>query len=646
MAEGLVLKNQFNLVNAPAGSGKTTSLSKTIRKLIANPNKEILCITFTNRAAEQLKEKVDSNRVDISTIHSFIGNFMRPFFKLEPILKYFVEFYEMDIIKTLESNADTEINKLNKYKKRYNLEETHTVTKQDVLDNINFIEYGETQFSSFIYGRLSHNDLLIFSEAVFAKFPKLNMAISQKYSYIFIDEYQDTNSEILKLFYNTILNSETKLVLLGDEMQQIYKGMVGGFQDIIDSNFTRDYSLKMNWRSQENIVKLLNKLYCDSSYQQEPQKVPEKKPKLHIVEDLNNISIDQDTLQLVLYNSDLFKSIGAHNLYLSYKERYKFYDKYDAKEILSNLTMENPDDLIILLVFITEISYLLDNNHLSKVVHKVNNFKYANKELWKIKSHSDKIKIANQLSDLKEVIKKDITIEHLLTYLYKNEIVDTAYIKMILEHLDEELDFKNKINNVKFIEFTNCYKEMKNPKFSTQHAVKGEGHDRVALLVTDGKQPNVKMYLFLELFSKGLFNYEELNLINKEIKNQINTLSYTFGKKVTDLKAVDYNYNSQQFETCISNIKNSLMRNKQLFHDFFAEVFIAYDSKLNISNFKKCISATNRIEGVLLAYKLFYVGCSRAKRNLDVYVTYSDIENFKNPFITKMKEIEFEVKTE
>ncbi|MEH7309273.1 ATP-dependent helicase, partial [Neobacillus drentensis] len=355
MAEGLDISEQFTLVNAPAGSGKTTAVSKSIKKLLLMPNKKILCITYTNRAAVQLKEKIDSESVEIGTIHSFIGNFMKPFFKIKPIIEYFFEFYDKSILKILESGDEKEVVKINRYKEKYNLEEDYTVAKQTVIENISCLEYGETQFTSFLYGSLSHDDLLIFSKAVFEKFPKLNKTISQRYSYIFIDEYQDTNSEILELFYKACLNSDTKLILLGDEMQQIYIGRVEDFQEIIVHSFARDYSLKNNWRSQGNIVKLLNNIYYDSSYQQHPQNAEEQKPKIHIVDDFCNLEIHQDTLQLVLYNSDLFKAIGAYNLFVAYNERYKLFDKYNTKEILLK-SMENPDDLMTLLIFITEIS--------------------------------------------------------------------------------------------------------------------------------------------------------------------------------------------------------------------------------------------------------------------------------------------------
>ena len=65
MADGIV-ENIF-LVNAPAGSGKTTWIRRSVeRYLLQNPNDNVLCITYTNRAAEELGKDLDKNRVGLS----------------------------------------------------------------------------------------------------------------------------------------------------------------------------------------------------------------------------------------------------------------------------------------------------------------------------------------------------------------------------------------------------------------------------------------------------------------------------------------------------------------------------------------------------------------------------------------------------
>ncbi|MGD6804479.1 UvrD-helicase domain-containing protein [Rossellomorea aquimaris] len=643
MAKGLNIDHQFTLVNSPAGSGKTTAVSNSIKDLLKDTDKKILCITYTNRAAEQLREKIDNELVNIGTIHSFIGNFMSSFFKLKPIVDYFIEFYEDEILKLLGSKDEKDLERLKKFKERNSLEEESIVTKQVLSDNIEHLEYGETQFTSFLYGRLSHDDLLVFSKSAFDKFPKLSASISHQYSYIFIDEYQDTRSEVLELFYNICFGKRTKLVLLGDEMQQIYSDRVEAFQEVIEQNFKRDLSLKNNWRSQGKIVSVLNNIYYDSSYKQIPQVVAEGQPLINIVKDLGNIECDRESLQLVLYNSELFKSIEAYSLYLAYSERYKHYDKHSAKEILLNMTMENPDDLMILMIFITEIIDLYDNQQFALLIQKIMDFKYANKNIWKINNHKDKIKVANQLKEMSSEIKNDITIQDLLKFMQKNKIIDSDYIDEIINNIKDDIDFEGKICSVKFREFQNCYKEIQNPTFSTQHAVKGEGHDWISLKISDGNNPNVKMYFFLELFSKGLFNYETLTNISREAKSHINSFTKTTGRKTSGLKASEYKLIEGQCKFLISNLKISMMSDKNIFDGYLFLDFTNFEKKPNVTNFNKCIRLVNKIHGVLLAYKLFYVGCSRAKRKLDVYVKGSEIYDFREEFISTIKKIGFEV---
>ncbi|HFI0055671.1 TPA: UvrD-helicase domain-containing protein, partial [Streptococcus suis] len=87
-------ESNFYRVNAPAGSGKTYFISKTINDILCkNPFANILCITYTNRASEVMRERIISPNVEISTIHSFLNNFLKPFFRNEKVLNYYFEFY-------------------------------------------------------------------------------------------------------------------------------------------------------------------------------------------------------------------------------------------------------------------------------------------------------------------------------------------------------------------------------------------------------------------------------------------------------------------------------------------------------------------------------------------------------------------------
>ena len=82
-----------------------------------------------------------------------------------------------------------------------------------------------------------------------------------------------------------------------------------------------------------------------------------------------------------------------------------------------------------------------------------------------------------------------------------------------------------------------------------------------------------------------------------------------------------------------------------LFDVLCKDDFIAYLSKQNVGNAKKIFKIT-KIEGILTAYKLFYVGCSRARKNLIVVVDENKVKKFKDAFIEKVQDIGFSVVSE
>lgn len=91
MADGV---NNCFLVNAPAGSGKTTYIKAMVSKLtLENPKDNILCITYTNRAADELSGDMKSEHSFVGTIHSFLHSFMKRYFAHSDILSLYFEQY-------------------------------------------------------------------------------------------------------------------------------------------------------------------------------------------------------------------------------------------------------------------------------------------------------------------------------------------------------------------------------------------------------------------------------------------------------------------------------------------------------------------------------------------------------------------------
>ena len=182
------VKNCF-LINAPAGSGKTTQIKSMVRKFMQeNPRDNILCITYTNRAAEELARDFDSEHIFIGTIHSFLHSFMQRYFAHSDILRLYFERYGESIKQRIDNIADdahiTESNE--KYREKYGQLDYETVQR-----NITEVSYNESAFNSLYYGGLCHDDLVCFSKCIFDRFPVIRRGISLHYQYIFIDEYQD-----------------------------------------------------------------------------------------------------------------------------------------------------------------------------------------------------------------------------------------------------------------------------------------------------------------------------------------------------------------------------------------------------------------------------------------------------------------------
>ena len=115
-------KNNCYLINAPAGSGKTTYIHNKIMQInIKQPNARVLCITYTNRATEELKSKFEyynSDKIEVYTIHAFLKSFMDDYFKNKKVINAYFEEYDNKIKEIIE-NVDDENNlkKINLEKK-------------------------------------------------------------------------------------------------------------------------------------------------------------------------------------------------------------------------------------------------------------------------------------------------------------------------------------------------------------------------------------------------------------------------------------------------------------------------------------------------------------------------------------------------
>ncbi len=114
--------------------------------------------------------------------------------------------------------------------------------------------------------------------------------------------------------------------------------------------------------------------------------------------------------------------------------------------------------------------------------------------------------------------------------------------------------------------------------------------------------------------------------------------------KISDLTAETHNKNEAN-KKLLAEYSNQVLntyRDNKLFEALLKDDFIAYLAKSTVGNAKN-IFKISKIEGILTAYKLFYVGCSRARKNLVIVVDETKINKFENEFKAKLISIGFEI---
>ena len=393
-----IVENLF-LVNAPAGSGKTTWIRKSVGKyLLQNPNDNVLCITYTNRAAEELGKDIDSNKVYFGTIHSFINDFIGSFFSHESILNLYWEVYKDQIVERIKNVSQN--SNWAESNRRY-IEKYGSLTPEIVRSNITKISYNQAPFNSLYRGTLGHDDLVSFTRLAVERFPVIKKKISDKYQLVFIDEYQDTAADVLQIFYFSILGKKSRLYLLGDKMQQIYRNYNGEFENYF-KNFNKSINLSVNYRTTPKIVGILNEIYNDEFYKQTPyeknkDEVMDFLPEVRIVTDIEkSVSefMDQynDSLILYLSNKSRFYNIGVGELYDAYSamEKYSFGKKYNAVDVLTKEEIRENDALLSFLFAVNIIVDYFTREFYGEVFRMIRKAgTYFNCEKFIIRKHTD-----------------------------------------------------------------------------------------------------------------------------------------------------------------------------------------------------------------------------------------------------------------
>ncbi len=635
------------LVNAPAGSGKTTEIRRRVEEhLRTYKDDNILCITYTNRAAEELGKDIDSDKVFFGTIHSFINHFVSSFFSHKAVIDLYWEIYKEQIQERIENVNDQE--NVRESNQRY-IEKYGKIDTGTVRNNIQKISYNEAPFNSLYRGALSHDDLISFTRKMVDKFPVIKRKISDKYQLIFIDEYQDTSADVLHIFYESMKGSKGKLYLFGDRMQQIYRTYDGTFErEFLSLNCS--VNMKINYRTTPCIVSILNHIYNNQEYDQcaynkNGNKLMDFLPEVIITEKVEDVLAEKkqkytNILTLYLLNKDRFYSIGIGNLYdaVYQMDKYGFGKKYSVTDVLTKKDDENPDKLFALLFLLERIKVEYESRSYGKAFRIIKTHgKILNESKYTIKKHEDKKRIKGLFQQIFCQFNKEITIRDFLLLIHELELVNTEYIDEIVG--DNEY---SSVLDVLIGEFHKLFNYLQNPQISTQHGVKGESHDTVAFIAADNnRDPVVHMSKFFKLWSMSEVSLPSFEKFYYDYKNLILDIETVIGMKCSKMRNENYKPHKEEIYDKVSLFAQ--LYDQSMYYRFLLQnVIERYLKSDGVTNAKNCLNE-NLVYGSLSAYRLFYVGCSRARKNLSIIIDKSKVAEFEEKLIEKFKWCGFKV---
>ncbi|MCW2308947.1 UvrD-helicase domain-containing protein [Rhodobium gokarnense] len=307
----LVLGGESFLLQGGAGSGKTESLKRVVQKVLSVDQKlKIACITHTNKAADEIADRISAD-IKVSTIHSFLGEIISPFkrniqhvfptlFELPLFVGLGDEHYGGDeklrkseehrrykkAYGKLENRRQTVLGELTPKvtgKREYDKEPGAYITQMNELicelnqeirakltaRNPDEFVYNETKFDNFNEPSFGHDGLIAIACKMLDEFPILGKIVSDRHDCIFIDEYQDTNADVIRVLLRCLSKpSRTIIGLFGDSEQAIYSDGIGSAQEYIDAKEIILVEKDDNYRCSQQVITFANQFRTDGLKQE------------------------------------------------------------------------------------------------------------------------------------------------------------------------------------------------------------------------------------------------------------------------------------------------------------------------------------------------------------------------------------------
>ena len=525
------------LVIAGAGSGKTKVLTTRIAYLIENKkvnSENILAITFTNKAAKEMKDRVsnilkrDVRRMHISTFHSFGVEILREYGYLVNIDKNFTILDSDDSLKVIKIIIDDmNLNKtispkhvkevISSYKNKLVLPEeaeknTYTFEEKQIVDI--YEKYNKKLYNS---NSVDFDDLLLIPYLILYKYNAVLEDFQEKYKYILIDEYQDTNDA--QYFLVKMLSAKYKnLFVVGDSDQSIYSFRGANYKNIL--NFTKDFpnakviKLEQNYRSTNNILSIANNVIKNNiershkdlwSSLGDGEKVKfnqlntEEDEVNYVISEIKKISnqYDYDDIAIIYRTnaqSRLFEQLFINNV-IPFKlvGSFGFFNKKEIKDLIAYLKLiDNPKDDISFLRIVNYPTRGIGNKTIENLQRKANlsnlslyeSIEEEDKKLTLFKNLIEEIKDNYENISLKSLVERICEKTNLLETIKKDNDLESSIREENIKEFITYVDNYEKENNSSLREFlenlilfsdreNNNENEEKKVNLMTVHAVKG-----------------------------------------------------------------------------------------------------------------------------------------------------------------------------
>ena len=557
------------LILAGAGSGKTKVLTTKVAYLIEEKNidpNNILAITFTNKAAKEMKErifKLEGNSafyIQISTFHSFGLKILKENCELLGYEKNFTILDSDDslsIIKKIMKELNIDANKYNPKA----IKNVISNNKNEIIDPEKYSLYVNTDFDEIalevyrkyekslkINNAVDFDDLLILPLKLFNNNPGVLQKYQEKYKYVFIDEYQDTNEP--QYILSKMISAKYKnITVVGDADQAIFTWRGANYKNIL--NFEKDYKdakvvlLEENYRSTKTILNAANNVIKNNKVRKEKnlwtqneegskityyKAFDEKDESNYVVNEIKKLiekGVNPKDI-CVLYRANaqsrtVEEAFLTSNISYNIVGSYAFYNRKEIKDLIAYLKLiyNNKDDVSLLRI----INYPkrgIGNKAIENLAIKSN---VLDKSLYEVIDSGKELDFKNMIEEIKKE-ESHLTLTELIDMVLdksgmKKSLEDEKSIEadIRLENLEE---FKSIAKAMEINEGIVSLEELldKLALVSDVSEQKNDNEDKVTLMTMHAVKGLEYDYVFIVGVEEGLFPHNNSLESNDELEEE------------------------------------------------------------------------------------------------------------------------------